>query len=145
MSEVQGCDRVPGEVPDQGIHLREADLSSIAAVLAEIKLSSGDIKNRIAELEILTEKSSDDMASWGYDDAQREIHMQVLSQLSVAYTAYEALAQNQNSQNSKPDSLARLFNSSAKFSVNPGAIENTGKKFFSFNKFANIYLAIWRS
>ena len=91
--------RIQNEISSDISNLRE----SVETVLAEIKLSSEDIKTRLAELEILTQKSSDDMASWGYDDAQREIHLQVLSQLSVAYTAYEALVQNQNSQNSKPD------------------------------------------
>lgn len=80
-----------------------ADISKLRepvdTVLAEIKLSSPDIKNRLAELADLTEKSSDDMAAWGYTDEQRELHTQVLSQLCVAYTAYEALSQNQGSQN----------------------------------------------
>ena len=82
-----------------------ADISNlkgqIDSVLTEIKLSSADIKTRLAEIADLTEKSSDDMAAWGYTDEQREIHTQVLSQLSVAYTAYEALIQNQNSQQAK--------------------------------------------
>ena len=81
-----------------------ADISKlkepIASALAEIKLSSSDIKTRLAEITDLTEKSSDDMAAWGYTDEQRETHTQILSQLSVAYTAYEALAQTQSSQNS---------------------------------------------
>ncbi|MBR2208647.1 MAG: hypothetical protein IJ859_07565, partial [Synergistaceae bacterium] len=81
-----------------------ADISKlkepIDSALAEIKLSSSDIKVRLAEIAELTEKSSDDMAAWGYTDEQRETHTQILSQLSVAYTAYEALLQNQISQNS---------------------------------------------
>jgi len=86
--------RIQNEISADISNLR----SSVESVLAEIKLSSEDIKNRLDELEILsaTEKSSDDMTAWGYDEAQREIHMQILSQLGVAYTAYEALAQSQN-------------------------------------------------
>ena len=91
--------RIQNEISADIANLR----SSVETVLEEIKLSSADIKARLAELSVLTEKSSDDMSAWGYDDAQREIHSQVLSQLSVAYTAYEALSQNQNTQNSKPD------------------------------------------
>lgn len=84
----------------------------INSALAEIKLSSSDIRTRITELADLTEKSSDDMAAWGYTDEQREFHTQILSQLSVAYTAYEALSQTQ--QGSK-----------APAEINASELENT--------------------
>jgi len=86
-----------------------ADISKLStpidSVMAEIKLSSSDIKARIAELADLTEKSSDDMAAWGYTDEQREFHTQILSQLSVAYTAYEALAQTLQSSAKAPEEI----------------------------------------
>ncbi len=84
----------------------------INSALAEIKLSSSDIRTRITELADLTEKSSDDMAAWGYTDEQREFHTQVLSQLSVAYTAYEALSQT-------------LQSSKAPAEINASELENT--------------------
>ena len=94
-----------------------ADISKlkepIESTLAEIKLSSSDIRARLVELANLTEKSSDDMAAWGYTEEQREFHTQILSQLSVAYTAYEALLQNltsRSSQNSQEIDAASLEN-----------------------------------
>lgn len=75
--------------------LREA----INKELESIKLDSADIAARIAEIAILTEKSSDDMAAWGYNDEQKELHTRVLSELSVAYAAYSALVQSANSNN----------------------------------------------
>ena len=84
-----------------------ADISklkdSIEAALVEIKLSSEDIKQRISELAALNEKSSDDMAAWGYTDEQRETHTQVLSQLSVAYTAYLSLLQTPSDKQEEID------------------------------------------
>ena len=78
-----------------------ADISklkiSIENELSEIKLSSSDIKKRSEELEILIEKSSDDMAAWGYTDAEKEIHSRILSELSIAYSAYGSLLQNTSS------------------------------------------------
>ena len=78
-----------------------ADISklkiSIENELSEIKLSSSDIKKRSEELEILIEKSSDDMAAWGYTDAEKEIHSRILSELSIAYSAYGSLIRNTSS------------------------------------------------
>ncbi|MBR1486118.1 MAG: hypothetical protein IJ597_02550, partial [Synergistaceae bacterium] len=88
--------RLQNEISADIFRLKEP----IDKTLSEIKLSSSDIKTRLAKIANLTEKSSDDFAAWGYTDEQREAHLQVLSQLSVAYTAYEALAQAQSSQNS---------------------------------------------
>ena len=59
--------------------------------LAEINLTSTDVIQRSKELTALNEKSSDDMASWGYTDEQKELHSQTLSELGVAYSAYAAL------------------------------------------------------
>lgn len=59
--------------------------------LAEINLTSTDVIQRSKELTALNEKSSDDMASWGYTDEQKELHSQTLSDLGVAYSAYAAL------------------------------------------------------
>ena len=75
-----------------------ADISklqvSIEKELAEIKLTSTDIQTRIAELAVLSESVSEDMAAWGYNEEQREKHLRVLSELSIAYSAYEALLQS---------------------------------------------------
>ena len=95
-----------------------ADISklkiSIETELAEIKLSSSDIKNRLAELTVLIEKSSDDTAAWGYTDEQKELHMQTLSQLGVAYTAYEAFIQNlQNAKTAEELDTASLENTAS--------------------------------
>ena len=66
--------------------------------LAEINLTSTDVIRRSKELTALNEKSSDDMASWGYTDEQKELHSQTLSELGVAYSAYAALNSSSNSE-----------------------------------------------
>ena len=66
---------------------------SISKELKGFSLKSSDVSRRVNELAELTEKSSDDMAAWGYTDEQRDAHTQILSQLSVAYSAYGALLQ----------------------------------------------------
>ncbi|MBQ7068737.1 MAG: mechanosensitive ion channel, partial [Synergistaceae bacterium] len=66
--------------------------------LAEINLTSTDVIQRSKELTALNEKSSDDMASWGYTDEQKELHSQTLSELGVAYSAYAALNSSSNSE-----------------------------------------------
>ena len=93
-----------------------ADLSklrtAIETELADIRLLSSDIQQRLAELNILTEKSSDDMAAWGYTDEQRELRTQVLSQLTVAYAAYDSLYQTSlsNSKETQEIDAASLKN-----------------------------------
>ena len=79
--------RIQNEISADIARLREA----IETELADMKLGSSDINTRIAELEVLIEKSSDDMAAWGYTDEQRELHTRILSELHVAYSAYAAL------------------------------------------------------
>ena len=92
--------RTQNEISADLAHLRK----SIETALTDMKLSSSDVGNRIAELAILTEKSSEDMAAWGYTDEQRETHTQVLSQLRVAYVAYDSLLlQISNSNNEEID------------------------------------------
>ncbi|MBQ9419341.1 MAG: mechanosensitive ion channel, partial [Synergistaceae bacterium] len=99
--------RTQNEISADLAHLRK----SIETVLADIKLSSSDVERRIAELAILTEKSSEDMAVWGYTDEQREAHTQVLSQLNVAYVAYDSL-------------LLQIANSSNKEEIDASSLEN---------------------
>ena len=72
------------EISNDLAKLRE----NINVELADLKLGSADIEERLKELAILTETASDDMTAWGYTDTQRERRIQVLSELSVAYTAY---------------------------------------------------------
>ena len=70
--------------------------SAVDAELEGMKLGSADIARRLSELALLSGTASDDMAAWGYTDAQRELHTQVLSELTVAYTALNALTQGQS-------------------------------------------------
>ena len=79
--------RIQSEISSDIGKLRQ----SIENELADMKLTSSDVKQRISELAELTAKSSDDMAAWGYTPEQREIHTRILSELSVAYAAYSAL------------------------------------------------------
>ncbi len=86
---------------------------SINQELSAIKLGSLDISARITELAVLTEKSSDDMSAWGYNDEQKDLHTRILSELSVAYSAYSALSQsssttNQDSKTENADSLGTV-------------------------------------
>lgn len=79
--------RIQNEISSDIGRLRTA----IETQLEGFSLASADITRRIAELSALTQKSSDDMAAWGYTPEQRETHSRILSELSVAYAAYSAL------------------------------------------------------
>ncbi|MBQ7576756.1 MAG: mechanosensitive ion channel [Synergistaceae bacterium] len=82
---------------------------SINKELESIKLGSADISARIAELAALTEKSSDDMSAWGYNEEQRELHTRILSELSVGYAAYSALVQSSSTTtDEKPEDADSL-------------------------------------
>ena len=82
---------------------------SINKELESIKLGSADISARIAELAALTEKSSDDMSAWGYNEEQRELHTRILSELSVGYSAYSALVQSSSTTtDEKPEDADSL-------------------------------------
>ena len=82
--------RIQNEVSADLAKLR----ASIESELADTSLTSSDIKEKLSELETLTAKSSEDMAAWGYTEEQRENHSQVLSQLTVVYSAYDSLFQS---------------------------------------------------
>ena len=79
--------RIQNEISSDIGKLRE----SIETELSGFSLTSSDVAKRISELSALTQKASDDMAAWGYTPEQRETHLRVLSELSVAYAAYSAL------------------------------------------------------
>ena len=72
-----------------------ADISklrtSVETELSGMKLTARDVYARISELSDLTKSVSDDMASWGYTPEQRELHEQILSELSAGYAAYSSL------------------------------------------------------
>ena len=72
-----------------------ADISklrtSVETELSGMKLTARDVYTRISELSDLTKTVSDDMASWGYTPEQRELHEQILSELSAGYAAYSSL------------------------------------------------------
>ena len=72
--------------------------TAVEAELENVNLESLDVVRRLDELASLNETVSDDMAAWGYTEAQRELHTQILSELTVAYTAYNALTQVQTVQ-----------------------------------------------
>ena len=83
-----------------------ADISKLRdtaeAELADMRLTSSDITNRIHELEAMSQTLSDDMAAWGYTPEQREIHANIVSELITAYSAYLGLVQGQTVR--QPDS-----------------------------------------
>ena len=93
--------RLQNEISADISRLREA----IETELAEIKLESSDIEKRLAELQTLSEKASDDMEAWGYTDEQKELHTSVLSQLSVGYAAYGALRTASDSSEQNPEQI----------------------------------------
>ncbi len=71
-----------------------ADLrASLETELEGMSLESADISRRIQELTALTESASDDMTAWGYTPEQRDLRTRVLSELIIAYSAYNALIQ----------------------------------------------------
>ena len=72
-----------------------ADISKLRSLvdteLSGMKLNARDVYARISELSEMTKTVSDDMASWGYTPEQRELHEQILSELSAGYAAYSSL------------------------------------------------------
>lgn len=90
-----------------------ADISklreSAEAELADMRLTSTDITNRIHDLEAMSQTLSDDMAAWGYTPEQREIHANIVSELITAYSAYLGLIQNLSQQTISED-IATLAN-----------------------------------
>ncbi|MBQ9574067.1 MAG: mechanosensitive ion channel [Synergistaceae bacterium] len=85
-----------------------SDISKLRASaeteLSGLKLNSPDIARRIQELTALSENASNDMAAWGYTPEQREIHLRILSELSLAYTSYGAVLQTLESSPEGPKS-----------------------------------------
>ena len=100
--------KIQNEISADLSHLRK----SIETELSDMKLLSSDIQQRLSELDILSEKSSDDMASWGYTEEQRELRTQTLSQLTVAYAAYDSLHKSSlnNSKTNEEIDAASLKN-----------------------------------
>ncbi|MBR0045185.1 MAG: mechanosensitive ion channel [Synergistaceae bacterium] len=99
--------------------------------LADLKLGSTDIEERLKELAILTETASDDMTAWGYTDTQRERRIQVLSELSVAYTAYASAAYGRSDAQAQDhagtassDAAAKVKNENEIIAEGLGAIES---------------------
>ena len=84
--------------------------TSLETELEGMKLDSPDIARRIQELAILTEKASDDMAAWGYTPEQKELHLRILSELSIAYSAYGALLQGTGNKPAVSDDISSLGN-----------------------------------
>ena len=81
--------RIYNEISADISKLREA----VDEELKDMHLKPGDIKSRMNELAIMTSTASEDMTAWGYTPDQRDLHEQVLSELSVAYSAYSSLLQ----------------------------------------------------
>ena len=78
--------------------------------LADMKLTSTDITNRIHELEAMSLKLSDDMAAWGYTPEQREIHANIVTELITAYSAYLGLIQGHSVRQSASEDVSTLAN-----------------------------------
>ena len=93
--------RIQNEISSDIGRLRTA----IETQLEGFSLASSDISRRIAELSDLTQKASDDMSAWGYTPEQRETHTRILSELSVAYTAYSALLNAPSANTEAPASI----------------------------------------
>ncbi len=75
------------EISKDVVKLRQ----SIELELADIKLESLDVANRIQEIAALVSTASEDVVAWGYTDEEREKYTRLLSEISVAYSAYGAL------------------------------------------------------
>ena len=73
--------------------------TAVEAELEGMKLGSADVARRLDELAAMSETASDDMAAWGYTEAQGKIHLEILSELTIAYTAYSTIP----SQDDDPD------------------------------------------
>ena len=91
-----------------------ADISKLRASLETelegIKLDSSDIARRTQELEVLSERASDDMAAWEYTPEQKQLHTHILSELVTAYSAYGALLQSPSTNSSTSDDVSSLGN-----------------------------------
>ena len=94
--------RMYNEISADISNLRQA----IDTELKGMKLKPGDIDSRINELAIMTSTASEDMKAWGYTPEQRELHEQILAELSVSYSAYSSLlhgASNTAGDEEQPD------------------------------------------
>ena len=78
--------------------------------LADMKLTSTDITNRIHDLEAMSQTLSDDMAAWGYTPEQREIHANIVTELITAYSAYLGLIQGHSVRQSASEDVSTLAN-----------------------------------
>ncbi len=74
-----------------------ADISrlrvSVEKELEGFTLASSDISRRIEELTALSERASDDAASWGYTDDERDHYSHTLSEMITTYSSYTAIIQ----------------------------------------------------
>ncbi len=91
-----------------------ADISKLKdtadSELADMKLTSTDITNRIHDLEAMSQTLSDDMAAWGYTPEQREIHANIVTELITAYSAYLALIQGHAGSQPASEDVMTLAN-----------------------------------
>ena len=79
---------------------------AVETELEGMKLGSADVARRLDELAALSETASDDMASWGYTEEQRERHLKSLSELTIAYAAYSTIPPQTDSEIELPQPAA---------------------------------------
>ena len=76
---------------------------AVEAELKDFPLGSADVALRMKQLVKLTASASEDAVQWGYTDAERERYAHLLSDLNLAYAAYNT---NLKTLSSRQDSMA---------------------------------------
>lgn len=76
---------------------------AVEAELKDFPLGSADVALRMKQLVKLTASASEDAVQWGYTDAERERYTHLLSDLNLAYAAYNT---NLKTLSSRQDSMA---------------------------------------
>ena len=76
---------------------------AVEAELKDFPLGSADVALRMKQLAKLTASASEDAVQWGYTDAERERYAHLLSDLNLAYAAYNT---NLQTLASRQDSMA---------------------------------------
>ena len=74
--------------------------TAVEAELRDFPLGIADVRQRIKQLADLTASASEDVTRWGYTDGERERYTQLLSDLHLAYTAYNSNLQSLASRQS---------------------------------------------
>lgn len=91
-----------------------ADISKLRVLVEQelegFTLASADLSRRIDELTSLSERASDDVTAWGYNDEEKQNYSQVLSEMITTYSSYIAIIQGQTIPHTTSIDISSLQN-----------------------------------